>query len=160
MLELQFFPVVHMPFDPHGSEVWKAILVSQVQCFSKVAQTVQVPQVQVVESTVERCDAEAVQFPMAQKIGNAMKFFKMQFINRPSMCFSCRPCRFLRKNSSMSGNELRLLSTQGTLRITIAKIAGKESRELVCTTGARLSSWPLGTKRHFSARRSCGNSGS
>ena len=34
---------------------------------------------------------------------------------------------------------LRLLSTQGTFRITTAKIASKESRELVCTTGARLS---------------------
>ena len=34
---------------------------------------------------------------------------------------------------------LRLLLTQGTFKITTAKIASKESRELVCTTGARLS---------------------
>ena len=54
VLELQFFLVVHMPFVmlrriPITRKFEKAILVSQVQCFSKVVQTVQVPQVQVVE---------------------------------------------------------------------------------------------------------------
>ena len=55
---LQFFPVVHMPFVmlrriPMARKFGKAILVSQVQGFSKVVQTVQVPQVQVAESTVD-----------------------------------------------------------------------------------------------------------
>ena len=81
---------------------------------------------------------------MAQKIGKAMKFFWMQFIDRPSMCFSCRPCRFLRKKFLHVWERTRCcscvcLSTQGTFRTTTAKIASKESRELVCMTVARLS---------------------
>ena len=46
-------PFVMLRPIPITRKFGKAILVSQVQCFNKVVQTVQVPQVQVVESTVD-----------------------------------------------------------------------------------------------------------
>ena len=92
--------------DPHGSEFWEGD-----SCFPGAV--FQQGRTDHAGSTGAGCRIYSGplhvvtqrQIPMAQKIGKAMKFFWMQFIDRPSMCFSCRPCSFLRKNSSMSGNE-------------------------------------------------------
>ena len=63
-------PVVKQKFRRYGSEVQNTDEVLELQFFP----VVHMP-----------CVTQR-QIPMAQKIGKAIKFFRIQFIDRPSMC--------------------------------------------------------------------------
>ena len=99
---------------------------------------------------------------MAQKIGKGDEIFLDAVYRQAVDVLSVQVPqeKFLHVWERKRCCSLRLLSTQGMFRITIAKDCQQRIKGAgVHRPAYDCLSWPLGTKRHFSARRSCENSG-